>query len=79
MGMVLEDSTEVRRENTYKQVESGRGYRKETDGCPLTVVLPHRRRNLIPPIVISFSASMNLGVHIITIIFRTSMATRGGG
>jgi hypothetical protein len=28
MDMVLENSTEVRRVNTYEQVESGRGYRK---------------------------------------------------
>jgi hypothetical protein len=36
--MVLENSTEVRRVNTYEQVESGRGDRgsKEMDGCPLT-------------------------------------------
>jgi hypothetical protein len=40
------------------------------------VILPHCHHNLIPPIVISFSASMNLGVHIITIIFGTSMVTR---
>jgi hypothetical protein len=42
MDMVLENSTEVRRVNTYEQVESGRGYRKEEHGwmspyrCPLT-------------------------------------------
>jgi hypothetical protein len=35
--MILEDSTEVRKGNTYEQVESGRGYgSKETDGYPLT-------------------------------------------
>jgi hypothetical protein len=36
--MVLEDSTEVRRGNTYKQVERGedRGS-KEMDRCPLTL------------------------------------------
>jgi hypothetical protein len=28
IGMVLENSTEVRRVNTYEQVESGRGYGK---------------------------------------------------
>jgi hypothetical protein len=35
--MVLEDSPEVRRGNTYEQVED-RGS-KETDGCPLTFTL----------------------------------------
>jgi hypothetical protein len=37
MGMVLEDSTEVMRGNTYEQVGSGRDRgSKEKDRCPLT-------------------------------------------
>jgi hypothetical protein len=36
--MVLEDSTEVRRGNTYEQVGEDRGS-KETDRCPLTSVV----------------------------------------
>jgi hypothetical protein len=40
MGMVLENSTEVRRENTYEQVESGRGYRKEGNGRMSPYITP---------------------------------------
>jgi hypothetical protein len=36
LGMVLEDSIEVRRGSTYEQVGEDRGS-KETDRCPLTV------------------------------------------
>jgi hypothetical protein len=44
--MVLEDSTEVRRGNTYEQVE--RIGSKEMDGCPLTIMQKWSKSKTIP-------------------------------
>jgi hypothetical protein len=40
IGIVLENSTEVRRVNTYEQVESGRGYGKSGNGWMSPYITP---------------------------------------